>query len=137
MPFAGRVPGSRSDGDQCGVDGVVLGPDGTLYIGMLGTTGNWDKVPQMGWNNVKQIKQHAAFDSIDDNSEFYFVHSYYPAPSDDKNVLARTDYAGVSFASVVTKGNVIATQFHPEKSGRIGLAFLKNFLSWRPGEDQC
>ena len=88
------------------------------------------KVPQMGWNSVRATRAHAIFEGIEDDSEFYFVHSYYPSPADPGSVLGRTDYAGVTFASVISRGNVVATQFHPEKSGRIGLRMLENFSRW-------
>lgn len=89
-----------------------------------------DKVPHMGWNSVKFARPHTLFDGLEDESEFYFVHSYFPSPAKETNVLGRTGYAGVSFASVVAAGNVVATQFHPEKSGRLGLQLLRNFCSW-------
>ena len=85
------------------------------------------KVPHMGWNQVRQRVAHPIFDGIDDGAYFYFVHSYYPKPDDDSVVIGETDY-GVSFASVLAQDNVIATQFHPEKSGRDGLRFYRNFL---------
>lgn len=88
------------------------------------------KVPQIGWNSVKQKRSHPIFEGIEDESEFYFVHSYYPDPSDPGCVLGETEYAGVTFASVMGRGNLVATQFHPEKSGRIGLKLLKNFANW-------
>ena len=88
------------------------------------------KIPQMGWNTVRFRQKHALFDGIDDNSEFYFVHSYYPAPADSGVTMAETEYASVTFASVAGRDNLVATQFHPEKSGRIGLRFLKNFVTW-------
>jgi len=89
-----------------------------------------DKVPQMGWNSVISARPHPLFNGIESGSEFYFVHSYYPAPSDPADVLGETCYAGVSFASAIGRGNLAATQFHPEKSGRIGLRLLKNFSEW-------
>lgn len=88
------------------------------------------KIPQMGWNTVRLKQMHPLFDSIEDGSEFYFVHSYYPAPSDASYIVGETDYADVRFASAVGKGNLFATQFHPERSGRIGLQMLKNFSRW-------
>lgn len=88
------------------------------------------KIPHMGWNTVEIVRPHPLLRDIDDNSEFYFVHSYYPAPSDPRYVIGRTDYADVGFASIVGKENVFATQFHPERSGRIGLKLLKNFAGW-------
>ena len=85
------------------------------------------KVPHMGWNQVRQRVSHPVFDGIEDGAFFYFVHSYYPAPDDPKWVIGETDY-GVTFASVLARDNVIATQFHPEKSGEDGLRFYGNFL---------
>lgn len=89
-----------------------------------------DKVPQMGWNNVRWTNVHPLFEGVESGSEFYFVHSYYPAPSNPAHVLGETDYAGIAFASVIGFRNLIATQFHPEKSGNIGLRLLKNFSQW-------
>ncbi|MFW6151357.1 MAG: imidazole glycerol phosphate synthase subunit HisH [Verrucomicrobiota bacterium] len=91
-----------------------------------------EKIPQMGWNSVRIERPHHIFKDIGDDSEFYFVHSYYPEPSDQTMALGRTEYAGANFASVITKDSLIATQFHPEKSGRTGLRMLKNFCNWNP-----
>jgi len=88
------------------------------------------KIPQMGWNAVRFRRPHPLFEGIEDGSEFYFVHSYYAVPRDPETVLGETDYAGVTFASVIGRGNVVATQFHPERSGRIGLRLLENFTRW-------
>ena len=88
------------------------------------------KVPQMGWNTVRQVKPHPVFEGIADNSEFYFVHSYHPEPSLPDCILGETEYAGVTFASVLGRDNLVATQFHPEKSGRVGLRLLANFCAW-------
>jgi glutamine amidotransferase len=85
------------------------------------------KVPQMGWNRVRVLRPHPIFDGIDDGSFFYFVHSYYPQPQDESMVLAVTDY-GVTFPTVVARDNLMATQFHPEKSGTAGLRLYANFL---------
>jgi len=85
------------------------------------------KVPHMGWNQVRQVRRHPIFDGIPDNSYFYFVHSYYPSPDDPGMVIGETDY-GVTFPSVVARDNVVATQFHPEKSGEMGLRMYANFL---------
>lgn len=87
------------------------------------------KVPHMGWNQVRRRQPHPIFDGVPDDAYFYFVHSYYPAPDDGDVVIGETDY-GVTFASAVARDNVIATQFHPEKSGEVGLLFYRNFLSW-------
>lgn len=88
------------------------------------------KVPQIGWNSVKQKRAHPIVNGIEDESEFYFVHSYYPAPADPACILGETEYAGVTFASVMGRDNLVATQFHPEKSGRLGLQLLQNFANW-------
>lgn len=85
------------------------------------------KVPHMGWNNVRQTSPHAIFEGIPDESYFYFVHSYYPEPADPSVVVGETEY-GVTFASVLARDNIVATQFHPEKSGEMGLRMYRNFL---------
>lgn len=85
------------------------------------------KVPHMGWNQVRQVKAHPVFDGIADGAFFYFVHSYYPAPDSSDVVIGETEY-GLRFASVLARDNVVATQFHPEKSGVDGLRFYGNFL---------
>jgi glutamine amidotransferase len=84
----------------------------------------------MGWNSVKLRHSHPVFEKVLPEAEFYFVHSYYPAPSDNAAVLGTTDY-GMTFCSVLAKDNLVAMQFHPEKSGRPGLKILKNFCAWR------
>ena len=91
-----------------------------------------DKVPEIGWNSVEIKRQHPIFDGIEDGSEFYFVHSFYPAPSSEDEIIGETEYADVTFASVLGKANVVATQFHPEKSGKIGMRLLENFTKWTP-----
>ena len=85
------------------------------------------KIPHMGWNAVEQVREHPVFAGIPDGSFFYFVHGYYPDPKDESIVIGRTDY-GVPFASVIARDNLIATQFHPEKSGKVGLRLYRNFL---------
>jgi glutamine amidotransferase len=85
------------------------------------------KVPHMGWNQVWQKVAHPIFEGIEDGSNFYFVHSYYPAPEAEDVVIGETEY-GVRFASVLARDNLVATQFHPEKSGADGLRFYGNFL---------
>lgn len=89
------------------------------------------KVPHMGWNSVKVIKPHPVLADIRDELLFYFVHSYYPRPENPEHALAETVY-GAPFASVIGSRNLIATQFHPEKSGEPGLGLLRNFISWLP-----
>lgn len=87
------------------------------------------KIPHMGWNQVRFCRDHPVFQGLPDGAEFYFVHSYYPSPTDPARVLGRTDYCQ-EFPSVVGSKNLLATQFHPEKSGRFGLRLLANFLAW-------
>ncbi|MBA3442133.1 MAG: imidazole glycerol phosphate synthase subunit HisH [Pyrinomonadaceae bacterium] len=83
-------------------------------------------VPQVGWNQVRQQSAHPLFTDIEDNSFFYFVHSYYCEATDQDVVLGETDYE-TSYASVIAHGNVCGVQFHPEKSQTSGLRLLKNF----------
>lgn len=87
------------------------------------------KVPHMGWNEVKVVKPHPVLADIEPGDEFYFVHGYYPNPSDQSHVLAETEYEHV-FASALGRENYIGTQFHPEKSGRVGLRLIANFALW-------
>ena len=85
------------------------------------------KIPHIGWNQVKQKLTHPVFDGIPDETNFYFVHSFYADPEDTSVVAGTTDY-GVSMCSMVIKDNLVATQFHPEKSGEYGLKMYANFL---------
>lgn len=85
------------------------------------------KVPHIGWNQVRQVAGHPIFEGIPDESNFYFVHSYYAQPEDDSVVAGTTEY-GMTMCSVLTRDNLIATQFHPEKSGGLGLRMYGNFL---------
>ena len=84
------------------------------------------KIPHMGWNEIKIKKNNPLLDGILDKSYLYFVHSFYVVPEDNSIVSTTTDY-GVDFTSMICKDNVFATQFHPEKSQRVGLTILKNF----------
>ena len=84
------------------------------------------KVPQIGWNSIEVNPASRLLTGIPSGSYFYFVHSYYIVPEDEAVVAARTEY-GVSFVSALEKGQIFATQFHPEKSSELGLKILKNF----------
>jgi len=84
------------------------------------------KVPHMGWNTLNIVKPNELLDGITEGTYVYFVHSLYPAPKDQNIVVTKTDY-GTTFTSAVAKGNIYGTQFHPEKSGDVGLKILKNF----------
>lgn len=85
------------------------------------------KVPHMGWNLVYQKIRHPLFEGVPNPAYFYFVHSYYPVPEDPSIVTGETFY-GVTFASVLQCNNILATQFHPEKSGTLGLQLYRNFF---------
>lgn len=85
------------------------------------------KVPHMGWNRVRQVRPHPVFKEIPDGAYFYFVHSYVAEPQDPEVVVGETEY-GTVFPAVIARGNLVATQFHPEKSGEVGLRFYANFL---------
>jgi glutamine amidotransferase len=87
------------------------------------------KIPHMGWNRVRFLKPHPVFKNLPERAEYYFVHSYYPAPAQAAMVLGVTDH-GLEFPSAIGWQNLVATQFHPEKSGRFGLQILENFLAW-------
>ena len=114
-PGLGLVPGTvrrfRLEGQ--------LQPDGSRY-----------KVPQMGWNRVRQ-RRHALWDGISDQSWFYFVHSFYVCPTDEAHTVGQSDY-GQLFTCAIARDNIFATQFHPEKSAGQGLALYRNFLHWKP-----
>jgi imidazole glycerol-phosphate synthase subunit HisH len=93
------------------------------------------KIPHMGWNRVTFREDHPVFAGIPAEAEFYFVHSYYPAPADAVWAAGWTDY-GIRFCSAVAKANLVAVQFHPEKSGRPGLTLLANFCRWGGNDAQ-
>jgi glutamine amidotransferase len=93
-----------------------------------------DKVPQIGWNTVQFNRRHPVFAGVEDETEFYFVHSYYPMPARPEDRIGVTSFAGVTFTSVVGRANLVATQFHIEKSGRVGLRVFENFSRW---DGQC
>ena len=100
------------------VDGQVKAFDGTQI-----------RVPHVGWNEITDISPHPVLEGISPDSDFYFVHSYFCQTSEPQHTLAQTHYQH-SFASIVGKGNVIGTQFHPEKSQAKGLSILENFCEW-------
>jgi glutamine amidotransferase len=87
------------------------------------------KIPHMGWNQVRFLRNHQVFKGLPEGAEYYFVHSYYPAPAETAMVLGVTNH-GIEFPSAIGWRNLVATQFHPEKSGRFGLQILENFLAW-------
>jgi glutamine amidotransferase len=87
------------------------------------------KVPHIGWNEVRVEQPHPLLVGIEPGDEFYFVHSYFPSPQDSARVYATADYGG-PFCCALGKDNLFATQFHPEKSGELGLALLRRFSTW-------
>jgi glutamine amidotransferase len=127
-PFLGICLGAQIILNESGED------DGIPCLGIIpGTAKRFQgaeiKIPHMGWNDIAATRSHPVLEGVDPRAQFYFVHSYYPIPEKEEDVIATTDY-GVSFASVIGHGNVIATQFHLEKSGRHGLQILENFSGW-------
>ncbi len=87
------------------------------------------KVPHTGWNEVKVVRPHPLVDGIKAGDEFYFVHSYYPQPADERDVYV-VSHHGRDFCAALGRGSLFATQFHPEKSGRLGLQLLERFARW-------
>ncbi len=87
------------------------------------------KVPHMGWNELRVCNAHPVLRHLRTGDEVYFVHSFYPAPVDDSDVLAKSRY-DVEFAAVIGRNNIVATQFHVEKSGPVGLKILDEFVKW-------
>lgn len=113
-----------------GVDCINLLPGNVRFFGegLTDATGEKLKVPHMGWNQVKQI-DHPLWQGIEDNSRFYFVHSFY-VKSDEPSLVRATCEYGLSFDVALAKENLFAVQFHPEKSHTAGLQLLKNFANW-------
>jgi len=99
--------------------------------GRVQEDGSRYKVPQMGWNEVVQVRAHPLWAAIPDRAWFYFVHSYCARPADARHSVGETDY-GARFTSALARDNIFATQFHPEKSAAHGLALYRNFLHWNP-----
>lgn len=120
-----------SSEENGGVDCLGLLPGTVNYFGddLCDAGGVRLKVPHMGWNQVQQLQPHPVWQGIAQDSRFYFVHSYYVRAKQRELVAATTDY-GVEFDAVVIRDNLIAAQFHPEKSSTAGLQFLANFLRW-------
>jgi imidazole glycerol-phosphate synthase subunit HisH len=119
------------EGDTPGL-GLLPGRVVRFHLeGRLQADGSRFKVPQMGWNRVRQVRAHPLWDGIADDAYFYFVHSYYAAPEDQADVIGETEY-GAPFCCAVARDNVVATQFHPEKSAAAGLRLYRNFVHWNP-----
>ena len=130
-PFLGICVGMQllfSDSVEFGLyNGLNVIPGHVLrFPDQMMVAGEKLKVPQMGWNQLSFKRRPPLFEGINDGSNVYFVHSYYVKPDDSSVIATTTDY-GIEFCSSVWKDNVVATQFHPEKSQVIGLQILKNF----------
>ncbi|HKV53137.1 MAG TPA: imidazole glycerol phosphate synthase subunit HisH [Candidatus Binataceae bacterium] len=127
-PFLGICIGIQvlldySDEDRANCLGII---PGRVVRYPSSVDGRQLKVPQIGWNRVRQTRAHPVLAGVPDNTHFYFVNSYYPLPDDPSVTIATSDH-GVSFTAAVARGNVVATQFHLEKSGAAGLRLLDNF----------
>ena len=133
-PFFGICVGAQllfdvsEEGNTAGL-GWFSGSVKRFANGLQDAQGDKLKVPHMGWNQVHQTRAHPLFAGVAQDARFYFVHSYYFAPSDTSIVLGSSDYPE-SFACVVGRDNVFATQFHTEKSHDAGLQLLQNFMLW-------
>ena len=123
-----------AEGAVGGTDCLGLIPGDVVKFELAGQSqpdGSRYKVPQMGWNRVHQTRPHPVWAGVPDNSYFYFVHSFYARPLDVRHTAGVSDY-GQGFTSAVSRDNIFATQFHPEKSADMGLMLYRNFLSWSP-----
>ena len=120
----------RSD-ENDGINCLGLIPGEVRFFGqpMVDADGQRLKVPHMGWNEVRQVRDHPLWAGIHDKARFYFVHSYYVKAEDRALVAGAVDY-GVSIDAALARDNLFAVQFHPEKSHTAGLRLLKNFLQW-------
>lgn len=122
---------SEENGDTPGL-GLLPGKVVRFQLdGRLQPDGSRFKVPQMGWNRVRQTRAHPLWDGVEDGAYFYFVHSYYAVPGDAADILGETDYGG-PYCCAVGRDNIVATQFHPEKSAAAGLRLYRNFTHWNP-----
>jgi glutamine amidotransferase len=99
--------------------------------GKLQADGSRFKVPQMGWNRVRQVRAHPLWEGVEDGAWFYFVHSYYAQPANAGDTIGEADYGG-AYCCAVARDNIVATQFHPEKSAEAGLRLYRNFVHWNP-----
>ncbi|HQV42235.1 MAG: imidazole glycerol phosphate synthase subunit HisH [Moraxellaceae bacterium] len=122
---------TRSE-ENNGVNGLDIYPGDVKFFGNDRIeNGEKLKVPHMGWNEVWQTQKHPLWNGIADGSRFYFVHSYYCAPTEAELWAGKSHY-GLDFCCALARDNIFAVQFHPEKSSTAGLTLLKNFLSWAP-----
>ena len=120
---------SQENNTEC--IGIIDGSVKPFLKNMTSKDGGKLKIPHMGWNRIYPEKDHPLLSGLKDDDEFYFVHSFYPAPEHKEHVVAKTDY-GIRFPSIIGFDNIFATQFHPEKSGKPGLVILNNFCRSKP-----
>jgi len=109
----------------------LLGGRVVRFPATIDEDGRRRKIPHMGWNRVRQSRPHPLWDGVEDDSYFYFVHSYYVEPERPSVIAGQTDYGG-TFTCAVAQDNIFAVQFHPEKSAAAGLRLYANFVSWNP-----
>lgn len=133
-PFLGICLGMQAllthSEENNGTTGLNIIPgEVTLFDKPVDADGNKLKVPHMGWNQVEQTCTHPLWNNIEQNSRFYFVHSYFVSPADEA-VIAGTSRYPETFAAALHRDNIFAAQFHPEKSQRAGLQLLENFVNW-------
>ncbi len=122
---------ASEEGDAAGL-GLLPGKVVRFRLeGRVQEDGSRFKVPQMGWNQVRQTASHPLWSGIDDDAYFYFVHSYFAQPEASAHTVGQTVY-GAPFSCAVARDNIFATQFHPEKSAAAGLQLYKNFVHWQP-----
>jgi glutamine amidotransferase len=138
-PFLGICLGMQAIMDRSeengGTDclGIMPGEVRRFALDLRDAAGGRLKVPHMGWNQVNQTREHPLWQGIEQDSWFYFVHSYYVAPQEAAETVGATDY-GVDFTAAVARDKVFAIQCHPEKSQHAGLQLLTNFVSWDGAE---
>ncbi|MCF8062461.1 MAG: imidazole glycerol phosphate synthase subunit HisH [Deltaproteobacteria bacterium] len=133
-PFLGICLGAqiileRSEENDAACLGLLPGTVTRFPSPLLDEAGERLKVPHMGWNGLRKRSNHPVLEDVRETDEFYFVHGYYPRPAAERYVIATTEY-GTLFPSVIGTRNLVAMQFHPEKSGAPGLRILERFARW-------
>lgn len=124
----------ESSEENEGTPGLGLLPGKVVRFqldGKLQADGSRFKVPQMGWNRLRQVRAHPLWEGVEDGAYFYFVHSYYAQPANPEHTIGEADYGG-PYCCAVARDNIVATQFHPEKSAAAGLRLYRNFIHWKP-----
>jgi glutamine amidotransferase len=124
----------ESSEENEGTPGLGLLPGKVVRFqldGKLQADGSRFKVPQMGWNRLRQVRAHPLWEGVEDGAYFYFVHSYYAQPANPEDTIGEADYGG-PYCCAVARDNIVATQFHPEKSAAAGLRLYRNFINWKP-----